>query len=98
MAVKTNPNDDVSLGKAIAELNEMQWIYGIKGSFFENLRSRVSFHDRPQYITIISRLENLDIYAKLNELKECKSLWGGSSIALPSHYESLGVPIMQLMG
>jgi hypothetical protein len=96
LAVRTNPNDEVSLGKAIAELNEMQGIYDIKGSFFENLRSRVSFHDRPQYIKIIPRLENLDLYTKLNELTQCKNMWGESSLALPSCYEALGVPILQL--
>jgi hypothetical protein len=96
LATKTDPNDGASLGKAIAELKEMHHIYDIKGTFFENLRSKVSFTDRSHYITTISHLENLDIYTKLNELKECKERWEASSISLPATYESLAVPILQL--
>jgi len=96
LAAKTNPNDDASMGKAIDELNEMQRIYDLKGEFFENLRSKVPFSDWSQYIKIIARLENLDIYTKLGELEKCKSEWGKSSAALASTYEALGVPILQL--
>ena len=96
LATRAKPNDELSMGKAIDVLKEMQHIYDLKGEFFENLRSKVSFSDRPQYIKIISRLENLDIYTKLGELEKCKSEWGGSSAALASTYEALGVPILQL--
>jgi hypothetical protein len=96
LATRTKPNDEVSMGKAMDVLNEMQHIYDLKGEFFENLRSKVPFSDRPQYIKIIARLENLDIYTKLGELEKCKSEWGKSSAALASTYEALGVPILQL--
>ncbi|MBI4620341.1 MAG: NACHT domain-containing protein [Desulfobacterales bacterium] len=96
LATRTKPNDEVSLGKAIDELNKMQHIYDLKGEFFVKLRSKVLFSDRPQYIKTISRLENLSIYTKLHELETCKGEWGKSSAALASIYESLGVPILQL--
>lgn len=96
LATRTKPNDEVSLGKAIDELNKMQHIYDLKGEFFVKLRSKVPFSDRPQYIKTISRLENLSIYTKLRELETCKGEWGKSSAALASIYESLGVPILQL--
>ncbi|MFZ3114610.1 MAG: ATP-binding protein [Syntrophales bacterium] len=96
LAAKTDPNDGASLGKAITELKEMHHIYDIKGTFFENLRSKVSFTDRSHYITTISHLENLDIYTKLKELKECKIIWEESAMSLPATYESLAIPILQL--
>ncbi|MGR3318942.1 MAG: NACHT domain-containing protein [Candidatus Anammoxibacter sp.] len=96
LAAKTTPIDEVSMGKAIDELNEMQHIYDQKGAFFANLRSKVHYPDRPQYIQIISRLENLDIYLKLDELEKCKDEWVKSSVALAEIYEALGVTILQL--
>lgn len=89
-------NDEVSVGKAIDELNQMQHFYDLKVEFFENLRSKVPFSDRSQYVQIISRLETLDIHTKLDELKKCKRDWGKSSAALAETYEALGLPILQL--
>jgi hypothetical protein len=96
LASRTEPNDEVSVARAIDELNEMQYIYDLKGEFFKNLRSKVSFSDRPKYVKIISHLENLDMYTKLDELEQCKDEWGRSSVALASTYEALGIPILQL--
>ncbi len=95
LAARTKPDDEVSMGKAIDELNEMQHIYDLKGEFFENLRSKVPFSARAQYINTISRLENLDINTKLRELEKCKGEWENSMAALPSICESIGVPILQ---
>lgn len=92
----TTPIDEVSMGKAINELNEMQHIYDLKGEFFKNLRSKVPFAARSQYIQILSLLENLDIYTKLRELEKCKSEWAKSSAAFSSTYKALGIPIVQM--
>lgn len=96
LASRTKPNDEASIRRAIDELNEMQHIYDLKGEFFENLRSKVSFSNRPLYIKTISKLENLDIYTKFDELKKCKSEWGASSTALASTYKALGIPMLKL--
>jgi hypothetical protein len=96
LAIRTKPNNEPSMGKAIDELNKMQHIYDLKGEFFENMRAKVPFSGRPQYIQILSRLENIDIYTKLRELEKCKGEWEKSSAALASTYEALGVPILQL--
>ena len=96
LATSTMPTDKGSMDKAIDELNKLQHIYDLKGEFFKNLRSKVPFSDRHQYLKIISRLENFDIYTKLSELEKCKDEWGKSSAALVSTYEELGIPILQL--
>lgn len=96
LATSTMPTEKGSMDKAIDELNKLQHIYDLKGEFFKNLRSKVPFSDRHQYLKIISRLENFDIYTKLSELEKCKDEWGKSSAALVSTYEELGIPILQL--
>ena len=96
IAGRTTPADEASLGKAIDELNELQYIYDLKGEFFDMLRSQVPFSDRVQYIRTLAGLENLDIYTKLSELKQCKECWEGSSAVLTDTYQALGVPLLQL--
>ncbi len=95
LATRTTPIDEVSLAQAVNELNEMQYIYDLKGDFFGDLRAKVVFSDRPRYIQVISSLENLNLYTKLDELKKCKSGWGTSSVALTSTLEALGIPLLQ---
>jgi hypothetical protein len=96
IASRTTPVDEASLGKAIDELNEMQYIYDLKGAFFDTLRSKVPFPDRVQYIRTLAGLEHLDIYTKLSELKRCKECWEGSSAALADAYKALGVSLLRL--
>ena len=75
---ETNPSDEASMSRAIDALNGMQHIFDLKRGFFENLRAKVKYAERPRYVQIIVRLEALDIYTKLRELKECKEKWGAS--------------------
>jgi hypothetical protein len=96
IARSTTPVDEASLRKAIDELNAMQYIYNLKGAFFDTLRSKVPFPDRVQYIQMLAGLEHLDIYTKLSELKRCKECWEGSSAALADAYKGLGVPLLRL--
>jgi hypothetical protein len=93
---KASPNDEVSLGQAIDELNKIEFIYDLKNYFFERMRQKVSFPHRPEYIRILSTIGNLDLYTKLDELKRCKALWGKSSASLTDIYRIIGVPILQL--
>ena len=58
LANKTLPIDEISMEKAIGELNKMQFIYDIEGEFFDSLRSKVRYSHRFQYIKIISQLES----------------------------------------
>jgi hypothetical protein len=96
LATCTNPIDEVSVEEAIDDLNKMQHVYDLKGVFFETLRSKVPFSGRAQYIKIISQLENLDVFTKLDELEKCKNKWEKSSAALAQTYKAIGIPIVQL--
>ncbi len=92
----TDPTDEASMSRAIEALSSMQHIYDLKGGFFESLREKVKYGERSKYIQMIARLETLDIYTKLRELKECKEKWSPSSAALEKVFQDIGVPLIQI--
>lgn len=93
---ETDPSNEASMSRAIDALNGMQQLFELKGGFFESLRGKLKFAERPIYVQIIARLETLDIYTKLRELKECKEKWGISSTALGNVFQDIGVPLIQI--
>ncbi|MFZ6750083.1 NACHT domain-containing protein [Undibacterium sp. Ren11W] len=93
---ETDPIDEASLTLAIDALNDLQNIYDLKHSFFESIRKKIKFSERSKYIQIVARLETLDIYTKLRELKECKEKWYTSSAALKMAFHNIGVPLIQI--
>lgn len=93
---ETNPADDESMSRAIDSLNNLQQVFELKSGFFESLRGKLKYADRQKYVEIIARLETLDIYTKLGELKECKAKWGTSSSSLEDVFRNIGVPLIQI--
>jgi hypothetical protein len=93
---ETDPADETSMSRAIDALNGMQHVFDLKAGFFENLRGKLKYAERPKYVQIIVRLETLDIYTKLRELKECKEKWGASSAALEKVFRDIGAPLIQI--
>ena len=95
IASATNPSDEASLIKAINDFHGLQSTYELKGGFFTSLRKKVPFRYRAQYVRNICKMENFYFYWKLDELKECKQSWAGSSAALEQVYRELAVPLIQ---
>jgi hypothetical protein len=93
---QTDLADEASVSRAIDELNSLHNVFDLKGEFFENLRGKLKYEERLKYVQMISRLETLDIYTKLRELKECKEKWGSSSAALEEVFLDIGVPFIQI--
>lgn len=93
---ETNPADEASMSLAIDALNNVQHVFDLKPGFFENLRGKLRYAERPKYVQTIARLETIDIYSKLRELKECKEKWCGSSAALEQVFRDLGAPLIQI--
>lgn len=93
---ETDPSNDASMMRAIDALNGMQHIYDLKGVFFDSLRAKLRFSDRSKYVQIIARLETLDIYTKLRELKACKKQWSSSSASIEDVFREIGVSLIQI--
>lgn len=96
IAASTTPTDEESLGAAIEEVGKLQYAIDIKGEFFAALRDKLLPKDFAQYIGIISGLQNLNIYGKLEELKACKETWGQSWAFVSEVYRNLAVPLIKL--
>ena len=93
---ETNPTDEASMSRAVEQLKNLGHFFDLRTVFFNSLREKLKYTDRPRYIQVISRLEALDIYAKLDELKECKRRWGASSVALQQLFSDVAKPLIQI--
>lgn len=93
---KTDVSNIESVTKAIDILNSEQNSFDLKGDFFEKLRKKVKFGERKSYINNICGLENLSLYWKLDELKQCKSKWISTSPSLKDHFQSLSARLVTL--
>lgn len=93
---ETDPMDEIAISKAIDKLNEIQNIYTLEKEFLAGIRAKVSFSDRPRFIQIISKVENLCYYRKIEELQACKNEWSRSSNALNAVFSNLNNVFLQL--
>lgn len=93
---RTSPIDEASMSNAIEELTRLSQPHDLKVRFFVPVRDKVRFDDRSQYIRTVSRLKDLNIYLKLDELKECKEKWSNSSAVLNSLYRELAIPLVRM--
>ena len=92
----TDPIDEASLIKAINDFNALGSLNVLKASFFADLRQKVSYKDRDQYVQNIANLEHLFFHWKFAELKDAKEEWGKSSKALADDYRNLAKPLIRL--
>lgn len=93
---ETDPMDETAISKSIDKLDEIQNIYTLEREYLAGIRAKVSFGDRSRYIQIISRLEHLFYYRKIEELKACKDEWSTSSKALDAVFSNLDNVLLQL--
>jgi hypothetical protein len=93
---KTDPSDELSLSRAIDALNALQNPFDSTREFFDAMRKKVKYSERPQYVQVVARLGDLGIYKKIHELERCKDEWAGSSVALEEAFHNIAVPIMQI--
>ncbi len=96
IAAATNPLDEDSLYNAVSQLKVPKFSRAFEQEFFRRLRTRVRPANRSNYISLVARLEELDFYAKQNELAECKKAWASSSASLDALYKTLATPILEI--
>ncbi len=96
LVLSTNPTDPTSLAKAIKLLEDLQDVGRSKTEFFTSLRNKVPFSARAQYVRGISELENLNLYSKIAELKECSNTWRASSPGLDDAIKRTATKLVRL--
>jgi hypothetical protein len=79
-----DPVDELSLSKALSAVAKRGWGRDPTRELFDHLRPRVAYGDWPEYIQIIARQDDLDLYDKLHELRECRDAWASTSLSVLS--------------
>ena len=92
----TDPVDESSLVQAITDFDKLEQIFNLKDGFFAELREKVSYSKRSDYLRHICALEHLFYYWKIAELKQAKDAWTSSSAELEEVFRSLAVPLMNI--
>lgn len=93
---ETDPSEEAAVSHAVERLNSMGNAFELKGEFLQTLRQKVKYSDRAKYVQIIARLGELNVYAKFEELKECKAEWAGSSVVLDDVFKGIGIPLIRV--
>lgn len=96
LAAVTDPLDGESLDTAAGQLKDKLLSRELEREFFDKVRAKIRLADRPKYIGLVARLEELDSYAKFKELAHCKKVWASSSSGLDSVYRALAAPILDI--
>jgi len=96
---KTTPTDKDEIEKAVDDLEEQfNNAFKQQKKLFKGLRRKISYANRSKYIKTVSRIENINLYFKLNELEECKEEWQTSSGAVKSAINEVGIFLLKLHG
>lgn len=94
LAAATNPLDKDSLRNAVSQLEDGVFSRNIEQEFFRRIRSKVRLADRSKYIRLVANIEEMDSYAIIRELTECRQAWETSSASLDALYGTLAPPIL----
>jgi hypothetical protein len=93
---KTNPDDPVSLAKAMAELVDIDGVWDKRGECFRELRACVRFALRTTYLREIASNDSLNLHWKMTELEACKAAWAPSSTVIAGTLATLAIPLLHL--
>jgi hypothetical protein len=96
LAAATDPLNEESLAAAGVQLKDAPFSRELERELFDKLHAKVRLADRPKYIELVARLEELDSYTKFKELAHCKKVWARSSAGLESLYRTLAPPILHI--
>ncbi|MGD0905114.1 MAG: hypothetical protein ABR924_19615 [Terracidiphilus sp.] len=96
LLAEVNPCDEASLSKAIDSLNSSFNVFDSKRQFLAAAREKVAFSERSKYIEVVAKLGNVELFAKLDALKQCKLAWQGSSVSLNPVFNELGRILVQI--
>ncbi|GFE84412.1 hypothetical protein GCM10011487_64120 [Steroidobacter agaridevorans] len=96
IARATDPADEAALAKAFREVDQLEQIWDLRGAFFDDMRKKVEFDSRAQYIKSIAASEHLNWFWKMAELEECRKQWTASSSSIGAAFESIAIPMLRL--
>lgn len=96
IARATDPADEAAIGKALGKVGQLEQIWDLRGEFFDNVREKVKFNSRAQYIKSIAASEHLNWVWKMAELEECKKRWASSSTSIGVALANVAISMLRL--
>jgi hypothetical protein len=96
IARATDPADEAALAKALSEVDQLEQVWDLRGEFFDDIREKVKFDSRTQYIKSIATSEHLNWFWKMAELEECKKKWASSSASIGVAFQGIAMPMLHL--
>ena len=97
MLAQRAPTEEGTLEAAIARLDrETPYPYDRSARLLEGVRAKVAYRDRSKYVDTVSRLPNLRLFTKLDELQRCKQSWATSSASVNEGLSTLAWPLLEL--
>lgn len=82
LAANIDPLEEVAVGRVLDAARTRHGHMRLTSDVLDALRAKVAFKQWPDYLTLIARLEMLNLYEKERELRTCKEQWAGSSLAV----------------
>ena len=67
-----------------------------RARLLEGVRTKLAYRDRSKYVDTVSRLPNLRLFTKLDELQKCKESWATSSASVNEGLRTLAWPLLEL--
>ena len=95
LASATDPSDGNALALALGQIGTMRDVWDIRGKFLDDVRKKVPFGGRADYLRAISVSEGWNHIWKLEELKTCVSAWSSSSASVSVSMKELARPIIR---
>jgi len=95
-ATNADPADQASLSAALEVLVAQDNAYSMRDAFMDEIRKKVPYAKRAQYIRNLAALEHVNLYWKIDEFHKCDAAWSASSLALRSAYRDVAPSLVRL--
>jgi hypothetical protein len=90
-----NPGDEASLSTALDSAVACG-SFDAKRQLLAKARAKVDFSARAKYVEVVANLSNVELFAKIDELQQCKLAWQNSSASLNSTLNKIAKNVLQI--
>ena len=87
IVARSDDMDMKSFEKAIDDFMNIEHRRNLRETFFEEIRKKVPYEKRTDYVRMLAGHGTLNFHGKLDELGRCRNDWESSSTSLPKVYK-----------
>ena len=90
IAARADAMDMESFERAIDDFMKIERRRNLRKTFFEEIRKKVPYEKRTDYVRMLAGHGTLNFHGKLDELGRCRNDWRNSSASLTNVYKEIG--------